>query len=73
MSDKLLQAFALVREAFEDAQAGSEFMPLVDLAAEVDEAQRVINAVFAVQTLRVAQYAGRDEERDAAGAWLEVD
>jgi hypothetical protein len=27
----------------------------------------------AVQTLRVAQYAGRGEERDASGAWVEVD
>ncbi|MDQ1536520.1 MAG: hypothetical protein QOE58_913, partial [Actinomycetota bacterium] len=73
MSDKLLQAFALVREAFEDAQAGSEFMPRVDLAAEVDGAQRVISAASAVQTLRVAQYASRDEVQDATGAWVEVD
>ena len=48
-------------------------MPLVDLAAEVDAAQQVINAASAVQTLRVAQYAGRDEQRDANGAWVEVD
>ena len=47
-------------------------MPLVDLAAEVDGAQQVINAASAVQTLRVAQYAGRDEEQDAGGAWVEV-
>jgi hypothetical protein len=33
----------------------------------------VINAVSAVQTVRVAQYAGRDEEQDASGAWIEVD
>ncbi|MDQ1537325.1 MAG: hypothetical protein QOE58_1718, partial [Actinomycetota bacterium] len=72
MIDKLSQAFALVREAFEDAQAGSESMPLQDLAAEVDGAQRVINAMFAVQTLRVAQYAGRDEEQDVTGAWVEM-
>ncbi|MDQ1536003.1 MAG: hypothetical protein QOE58_396, partial [Actinomycetota bacterium] len=72
MIDKLSQAFALVREAFEDAQAGSESLPLQDLAAEVDGAQRVIIAMFAVQTLRVAQYAGRDEEHDVTGAWVEV-
>ncbi|MDP9465460.1 MAG: 13E12 repeat family protein [Actinomycetota bacterium] len=49
------------------------FMPSVDLAAEVDAAQMVINAASAVQAIRVAQYAGRDEEQDASGAWVEVD
>jgi hypothetical protein len=43
------------------------------LAAEVDGAQLVINAAAAVQTLRVAQYAARDEECDASGRWVEVD
>ena len=73
MIDKFSQALTLMREAFADAQTGSMFMPLVDLAAEVDAAQQVINAASAVQTLRVAQYAGRDEEQDAGGAWVEVD
>jgi hypothetical protein len=73
MIDKFSQALALMREAFEDAQTGAEFIPQVDLAAEVDSAQQVINAASAVQTLRVAQYAGRDEEQDATGAWVEVD
>jgi hypothetical protein len=45
----------------------------VDLAAEVDGAQRVINAAFAVQALRVAQYAGREQERDRRGGWVDVD
>jgi hypothetical protein len=49
------------------------FIPSVDLAAEVDGAQRVINAASAVQALRVAQFAGREEEQDASGAWVEVD
>jgi hypothetical protein len=34
------------------------FMAPADLAAEVDGAQRVINAASAVQVLRAAQYAG---------------
>jgi hypothetical protein len=38
MIDKLSQALALVREAFEDAQAGAMNMALVDLAGEVDGA-----------------------------------
>jgi len=49
------------------------FMPSGDLAAEVDAAQMVINAGSAVQAIRVAQYAARDEEQDASGAWVEVD
>jgi hypothetical protein len=73
MIDKFSEALALMREAFEDAAAGAMFVPSVDLAAEVDGAQRVINAASAVQALRVAQFAGREEEQDASGAWVEVD
>src|SRR6187551_1758490 len=73
MIDKLSQALALLREAFEDAQAGAVNVASVDLAAEVDGAQRVINAASAVQALRVAQYAGREQEQDGSGAWVEVD
>jgi hypothetical protein len=73
MIDKLLQALALMREAFADAQAGATYLPGVDLAAEVDGAQRVINAASAVQALRVAQYAAREQERDASGCWVEVE
>ncbi|MEO6142682.1 MAG: DUF222 domain-containing protein, partial [Dermatophilaceae bacterium] len=73
MIDKLAQALTLMREAFADAQAGAAYLPAVDLAGEVDGAQAVINAASAVQVLRVAQYAGRDEERDGSGRWVEVD
>ena len=73
MIDKLSQALTLMREAFADAQTGSMFMPSVDLAAEVDAAQKVINAASAVQALRVAQYAAREQEQDATGAWVDVD
>ena len=73
MFDKFSQALTLMREAFQDAQAGTTSMPPGDLAAEVDGAQRMINAASAVQALRVAQYAGRDEERDDSGAWVDVD
>src|SRR5665647_3442252 len=60
MFDKFSRALALMREAFEDAQAGVGSLPCVDLAAEVDGAQQVINAGCAVQALRVAQYAARN-------------
>jgi len=73
MIDKFSQALALMRQAFEDAQVGSTSMASLDLAAEVDGAQQVINAASAVQALRVAQYAGREEEQDGTGAWVEVD
>ena len=69
MIDKFSQALTLLREAFADAQAGSGSLASADLAAEVDGAQKVINAASAVQALRVAQYAGREEEPDAAGGW----
>jgi len=62
-----------MREAFEDAQSGASLMASADLAGEVDGAQQVINAASAVQALRVAQYAGREEEQDASGAWVDVD
>src|SRR5450756_1086173 len=73
MFDKFSRALALMREAFEDAQAGVGSLPCVDLAAEVDGAQQVINAGCAVQALRVAQYAARVSEQDACGQWVEVD
>jgi len=73
MIDKFSQALTLMREAFADAQSGSTYLPCLDLAGEVDGAQQVINAASAVQVLRVAQYAGRDEEQDSTCAWVEVD
>jgi len=73
MIDKFSQALALMREAFEDAKTGTANMACRDLADQVDGAQRVINAAAAVQVLRVAQYAGRDEEQDSTCAWVEVD
>ncbi|MHB8297203.1 MAG: DUF222 domain-containing protein, partial [Dermatophilaceae bacterium] len=73
MIDKFSQALALMREAFEDAQTGATYLPCVDLAAEVDGAQQVINAASAVQATRVAQYAAREQEQDGSGAWVEVD
>jgi len=73
MIDKFSQALALMREAFADAQAGAMVLGSSELAAEVDGAQKVINAASAVQCLRVAQYAGREEEQDATSAWVEVD
>ena len=44
----------------------------MDLAVEVDGAQQVINAAAAVQAVRVAQYAAREQEQDGAGRWIEV-
>jgi len=44
MFDKFSEALALMREAFEDAQTGATFPACVDLAAEVDGAQQVVNA-----------------------------
>ncbi|NMM24651.1 MAG: DUF222 domain-containing protein [Phycicoccus sp.] len=73
MFDKVSQALALMREAFEDAQTGTANMACRDLAGEVDAAQKVINAAAAVQVLRVAQYAARDEEQDGTGRWVEVE
>ena len=73
MFDKFSQALTLMREAFADAQSGAAFMSPGDLAAEVDGAQRVINAACAVQALRVAQFASRDQEPDDSGAWVDVD
>jgi len=73
MFDKFSQPLALMREAFEDAQTGATFLACVDLAGEVDGAQQVINAASAVQAIRVAQYAAREEEQDSSGRWVEVE
>ena len=67
MIDKFSQALTLMREAFADAQAGAAYLPAVDLAGEVDGAQAVVNAASAVQVLRVAQYAAREQEQDGSG------
>jgi hypothetical protein len=72
MIDKFSQALTLMREAFADARVGAENLAGVDLAAEVDGAQQVINAAAAVQAVRVAQYAAREQEQDDAGQWVEV-
>jgi hypothetical protein len=45
MIDKFSQALTLMREAFQDAQAGSGSLASLDLAGEVDGAQKVINGV----------------------------
>ena len=45
MIDKFSQALTLLREAFADAQAGSGSLASLDLAGEVDGAQRVVNGV----------------------------
>ena len=73
MCDTFSQALTLMAEAFADAQAGAGFLAPGDLAAEVDGAQRVVNAAGAVQALRVAQYAGRQQEPDGSGVWVDVD
>jgi len=73
MSTKFSQALTLMREAFADAQTGATYMAGADLTAEVDGAQAVINAASAVQALRVAQFAGRDQEQDSTGVWVDVD
>jgi Domain of unknown function (DUF222) len=79
MSDKFALALALMREAFADALAdveagaGAGSLVCADLGAEVDGAQRVINAASAVQALRIAQCAARTVEQDGAGEWVEVD
>ncbi|MBC7558539.1 MAG: hypothetical protein H7270_04145, partial [Dermatophilaceae bacterium] len=73
MCDTFSQALTLMAEAFADAQTGAGFLAPGDLAAEVDGAQRVVNAAGAVQALRVAQYAGRQQEPDGSGVWVDVD
>ena len=73
MFDKFSQALTLMGEALADAQAGAGFLAPEVLAAEVDGAQRVINAAGAVQALRVAQYAGREQEPEGSGVWGDVD
>ena len=72
MIDKFSLALTLMREAFEDARAGAMFMPSVDLAAEVDGAQQVMNAAAAVQAVRVAQYAARTLEQCRADALVDL-
>lgn len=44
-----------------------------DLAADVRGLQEVLSALSAAQTVRLAQYAAREEERNGDGAWRVVD
>lgn len=74
MADKLTQALAAVRQALADARLGTVNVPTTDLATEIVAAQQVMNAAAAVQTLRLAQYAAREQTQDpATGTWAEVD
>jgi hypothetical protein len=77
MFDEFALALALMREAFADALAevgaGAGSLVCADLGAEVDGAQKVVNAASAVQVLRVGEYGARTVEQDGAGQWVEVD
>lgn len=74
MADKLTQALIAVRQALADARLGTVNVPTTDLATEIVAAQQVMNAAAAVQTLRLAQYAAREQTQDpATGTWGEVD
>jgi hypothetical protein len=74
MADKLTQALAAVRQALADARLGAVNVPTTDLATEIVAAQQVMNAAAAVQALRLAQYAAREQTLDrATSTWGEVD
>lgn len=69
----MAQAFRVVQEAFADAQRASIVMSSEELAAQVDGAQRVINAASAVQAVRVAQFAARQAVVTDEGEWEILD
>src|SRR5665647_3196815 len=59
MFDKFSMALTLMREAFEDAQTGAEYLPCVDLAAEVDGAQAALITCWAPSTSAARSTHGR--------------
>ncbi len=63
----------VLRGFVDEVQGSTLGMTTGDLLADVSSLQRVISAATAVQTVRLAQFAARDEIRDRHGAFVEVD
>ncbi len=71
--EKVAAALALLEEALDEVQASTRHVGTEELGDDVVQAQRVIGAVTAVQTTRIAQYAARDERRLETGEFVEED
>ncbi|MGB5936461.1 MAG: DUF222 domain-containing protein, partial [Ornithinimicrobium sp.] len=70
---QLGQTVGVLTELVDLAQGSTVGVRTGDLLADVGQLQRVISAASAVQTLRLAQFAARDEVRDEHGAFAELD
>lgn len=62
-----------LRTALQRAQGGSIGLTDADLAGDIGALQQVISAATAAQTVRIAQFAARDEHQDPTGPFVEVD
>lgn len=62
-----------LRTALQRAQGGSIGLTDADLAGDIGALQQVISAATAAQTVRIAQFAARDEQQDPTGPFVEVD
>jgi hypothetical protein len=72
--ERLSEAFALAGQAFTQARAGAVHQSSGELLGEVAAAQQALDALAAVQVVRIAQFAARGRVRDAgSGAWVERD
>ncbi|CAN5564300.1 hypothetical protein BH23ACT6_BH23ACT6_11400 [soil metagenome] len=73
LTARLEQAVAALTEMVEQVQRSTLGLRSGELLADVAQLQRVISAASAVQTVRLAQFAARDEVQDADGVFVEVD
>ncbi|MGB5951637.1 MAG: DUF222 domain-containing protein [Ornithinimicrobium sp.] len=72
-SDRLAETINVLTDLVGQAQRSTVGLASGALLADVAELQRAISAASAAQTLRLAQFAARDEARDEYGAFVEVD
>ena len=61
MFDRLAEVQRLLAEEFADSTAGGSRLSDPELVERVEAAQRVANMAFAVQAVRMAQYAARED------------
>lgn len=73
MEELLSQIGRLAHEAARQVQGSTVHLSQGRLTADVAALQQVIAAATAAQTVRIAQFAARDEQRREDGTFVEVD
>ncbi len=73
MTDPVTEAVRLLSLALDEARLGALHLDDAELTGQVQRLQQVVNVASAVQAVRVAQFAAREETRLDDGSWVSVD